>query len=113
MLVMALTPPKEAHAGQLWPANPTLQNFGTVFRQGHFFLHHFWIQLWNSVFVAVAAPAITLLLAATAGVAISRLRLSRGRGGAKLPLPTYLVPAALPPLPLYKTMGQDRPLHTP
>jgi len=112
MLVMALTPPKEAHAGQLWPANATLQNFETVFRQGHFFLHHFWIQLWNSVFVAVAAALITLLVAATAVFAISRLRLSWGSGVTTLALLTYLIPAAFLAVPMYRTMNQYGLLNT-
>jgi multiple sugar transport system permease protein len=112
MLVMALTPGREAHAGQLWPANPTLQNFGTVFEQGHFFLNHFWVQLWNSVFVAVAAALITLAVASTAVFAISRLRLYWGSGITTLAILTYLIPAAFLAVPMYKTMSGYGLLNT-
>ena len=112
MLVMALTPPKEAQAGRLWPQNATLQNFWTVFEQGHFFLNHFWMQLWNSVFVAAMAALITLAVASTAVFAISRLRLSWGRGVRTLALLSYLIPAAFLAVPMYKTMSQYGLLNT-
>ena len=106
MLVMALTPGKEAHAGQLWPQDPTLENFRTVLGQGHFFLHHFWAQLLNSIVVAVASAGLTLAIAACAVFAISRLRLSWGGTISNLALLTYLIPAAFLAVPMYKTMGQ-------
>jgi multiple sugar transport system permease protein len=112
MLVMALTPPGEAQSGQVWPANPTLRNFQTVLEQGHFFLNHFWIQLWNSVFVAVMAALITLAVASAAVFAISRLRLSWGGGVTTLALLTYLIPAAFLAVPMYKTMSQYGILNT-
>jgi multiple sugar transport system permease protein len=108
MLVMALTPGKEAHAGQLWPQDPTLENFRTVLGQGHFFLHHFWAQLLNSIVVAVAAAGLTLTIAACAVFAISRLRLSWGGTVSNLALLTYLIPAAFLAVPMYKTMGHYR-----
>jgi multiple sugar transport system permease protein len=112
MLVMALMPPREAQAGQFWPANPTLGNFRLVFEQGHFFISHFWIQLWNSVFVAVMAALITLAVASTAVFAISRLRLSWGSTITTLALLTYLIPAAFLAVPMYKTMSEYGLLNT-
>src|SRR3546814_7309215 len=78
LLVMAITPKSETFAGALWPKRPTLENFGTVLHQDHYYLEHFWLQLWNSAFVAGAVCVLTLFIAATATFAISRLRV---RGG--------------------------------
>ncbi len=112
MLVMALTPGKEAHAGQFWPQDPTLENFRTVLGQGHFFLHHFWAQLLNSIMVAVASAGLTLAIAACAVFAISRLRLSWGGTVSNLALLTYLIPAAFLAVPMYRTMGLYGLLNT-
>ena len=68
-----------ATSGRLWPKEPTLQNFEIVFGQKHFYLHHFWLQLGNSLLIALAAGAITLFVATTAAFAISRLKVKGGR----------------------------------
>ena len=54
--------------GRLWPKEPTLQNFALVFGEKHFYLEHFWLQLWNSLLIAVAVGAITLFVATARGV---------------------------------------------
>ena len=54
LFLFAISPKESAFAGKLWPDNPTLHNFGVVFRQEHYYLHHFWQQLWNSLVIAVA-----------------------------------------------------------
>jgi hypothetical protein len=43
-----------ATSGRLWPKEPTLQNFRIVFQQKHHYLNHFWVQMWNSVLIAVS-----------------------------------------------------------
>jgi len=30
------------------------ENFGTIWKQEHFYLHHFWVQIWNSLWIAFA-----------------------------------------------------------
>ena len=105
LLLFAISTKDEAFAGKLWPDNPTLHNFGVVFRQDHYFLIHFWRQLWNSLIIAVAVGAITLLIATTAAFAISRLRVKGGRLTMNLALFTYFIPAAFLAVPMYKAMG--------
>ena len=63
LFLFAISPKQEAFAGKLWPDNPTLRNFEIVFGQKHYFLSHFWLQLWNSLLIAVASGVITLLIA--------------------------------------------------
>ena len=105
LFLFAISPKDSAFAGHLWPDNPTLRNFEIVFTQKHYFLIHFWQQLWNSLFIAVSIGALTLLVATSAAFAISRLRVKGGRTVMNMALLTYFIPAAFLAVPMYKTMG--------
>ena len=105
LFLVAISPKESAFSGKLWPDHPTLHNFGVVFRQEHFYLHHFWQQFWNSLVIAVATGALTLLVATTAAFAISRLKVKGGRVIMNLALFTYFIPAAFLAVPMYRTMG--------
>jgi len=105
LFLFAISPKDQATTGRLWPKNPTLKNFADVFGQKHFYLDHFWVQLGNSVLIAVAVAAITLFVATSAAFAISRLKVRVGRTVMNLALFTYFIPAAFLAVPMYKTMG--------
>ena len=105
LLLFAISTKEEAFAGKLWPDNPTLHNFAVVFRLDHYFLIHFWRQLWNSLLIAVAVGALTLVIATAAAFAISRLKVRGGRLTMNLALFTYFIPAAFLAVPMYKAMG--------
>ena len=105
MLLFAISQRDQATSGRLWPSNPTLQNFEIVFQQKHFYLHHFWLQLGNSLWIAVATGLLTLFIATTAAFAISRLKVKGGRTVMNLALFTYFIPAAFLAVPMYKTMS--------
>ncbi|WP_431104343.1 carbohydrate ABC transporter permease [Roseateles noduli] len=105
LVLFAISPKDQATTGKLWPDHPTLENFENVFGQKHFYLDHFWLQLGNSVLIAVAVAAITLFVATSAAFAISRLKVRGGRTVMNLALFTYFIPAAFLAVPMYKTMG--------
>jgi multiple sugar transport system permease protein len=105
MFLFAISERDSATSGRLWPKNPTLQNFDFVFQQKHFYLNHFWQQMANSVLIALAVAAITLVIATSAAFAISRLKVRGGRTVMNLALFTYFIPAAFLAVPMYKTMG--------
>ena len=105
LFLFAISSKDSATSGRLWPKNPTLQTFAHVFGQKHFYLDHFWLQLWNSVLIAVAVAALTLFVATSAAFAISRLKVRGGRTVMNLALFTYFIPAAFLAVPMYKTMG--------
>jgi multiple sugar transport system permease protein len=105
MLLFAISPRDTATSGRLWPKEPTLQNFDHVFNQKHFYLNHFWQQLGNSLWIALAVGAITLIVATMAAFAISRLKVRGGRTVLNLALFTYFIPAAFLAVPMYKTMA--------
>lgn len=105
MVLFAISSKDSATSGHLWPEKPTLDNFRIVFQQKHFYLDHFWLQLWNSLVIALSVGALTLFVATTAAFAISRLRVRGGRTVMNLALFTYFIPAAFLAVPMYKTMG--------
>jgi multiple sugar transport system permease protein len=78
MVLFAISSRTQATSGHLWPKNPTLHNFRIVFQQKHFYLDHFWLQLWNSLLIAVSVGALTLFVATCAAFAISRLKVRAG-----------------------------------
>lgn len=104
MLVMALTPTQEAFAGHIWPEQPTLQNFITVFTQNHFFLRLFWTQLYNSLFVAILTVLIVLAIGTLASFAIARLKPRWGSLVSNAALLTYVIPASFLAIPFYQIM---------
>jgi multiple sugar transport system permease protein len=105
LLLFAVSPRDKATSGRLWPEDPTIQNFVIVFGQKHFYLNHFWIQLGNSLLIAVAVGLITLFVSTCAAFAISRLKVRGGRTVLNLALFTYFIPAAFLAVPMYKTMA--------
>jgi multiple sugar transport system permease protein len=105
LFLFAISPKESALGGQLWPDHPTLQNFRIVFLQQHHYLANFWLQMWNSLIIAVAVGVLTLLVATGAAFAISRLKVRGGRAMMNLALFTYFIPAAFLAVPMYKTMG--------
>src|SRR4029078_13746432 len=74
IFLFSISTKDSAFSGRLWPEHPTLRNFGTVFRQEHFYLHHFWHQIWNSLWIAVAGGASTMAIATCAAFALRPLR---------------------------------------
>ncbi len=105
MFLFAISPREMATSGRLWPKEPTLQNFDHVFNQKHFYLNHFWEQLGNSVWIAFAVGAITLIVSTMAAFSISRLKVRGGRTVMNMALFTYFIPAAFLAVPMYKTMA--------
>lgn len=105
LVLFAISPRDKATSGRLWPQDPTLTNFDVVFNQKHFYLHHFWQQLGNSLFIAISVGAITLFVATCAAFSISRLKVRGGRTVMNLALMTYFIPAAFLAVPMYKTMS--------
>jgi multiple sugar transport system permease protein len=105
LVLLAISPKDEGTSGKLWPDHPTLQNFDMAFRQNHYYLNHFWDQIWNSVLIASAVGILTLFISTCAAFSISRLRLKGGRTVMNMALFTYFIPAAFLAVPMYKTMG--------
>ena len=105
MVLFAVSPKESAFSGRLWPDRPTLHNFSVVFGEQHYYLGHFWLQMWNSFFISAMTGVLTLVIATFAAFAISRLKIRGGRAVMNLALLTYFIPAAFLAVPMYRTMG--------
>jgi len=105
IFLFSISTKDSAFSGRLWPDHPPLHNFVTVFKQEHFYLHHFWNQMWNSLWIAVMVGVLTLVVATCAAFAISRLKVPGGRTVMNAALFTYFIPAAFLAVPMYKAMG--------
>ena len=105
MFLFSISARDQATSGRLWPKDPTLRNFEFVFGQKHFYLDHFWVQMGNSLVIALSVGFLTLAVSTAAAFAISRLKVRGGRTVMNLALFTYFIPAAFLAVPMYKTMG--------
>ena len=85
IFLFSISSKDSAFSGALWPDRPTLRNFGTIAREEHFYLHNFWIQIWNSLWIACAVGVLTLLIASCAAFAISS---SQGESSAEMKCPS-------------------------
>jgi multiple sugar transport system permease protein len=105
LFTLSISTQQQMLEGRLFPSDPTIRNYYLVFTQGHYYLSHFWQQMWNSFFIAVMTGLITLLIATFAAFSISQLKTRGGRMIMNFALATYLIPAAFLAVPMYKTMG--------
>ena len=105
LFVLSISPRESVTSGRIWPDHPTLHNFDMVFHEEHYYLNHFWIQLGNSLVIALAVGVLTLVIATCAAFAISRLKVTGGRTVMNLALFTYFIPAAFLAVPMYKAMS--------
>ena len=113
LFLFAISPKESALGGQLWPDHPTLQNFRIVFRQQHHYLEHFWLQMWNSLIIAVAVGVLTLFVATGAAFAISRLKVRGGRTVMNLALLHVFHPGGVPRGADVQDDGRLRPAQQP
>jgi len=106
LTVLSFSPKDDVTAGTWLPSQFTVQNFEIIAGQKHYYLNHFWQQFGNSLFIAVVAGLLTLLIATFAAFSISRLKTRGGSVVMNFALTTYLIPAAFLAVPMYKVMGQ-------
>lgn len=102
MFVLALTPTGDQLQAPVWPKHPTLDNFVVLFKQGQFYIQHFWQQLGNSLFAAVTVAVLVLIVGNAASFAIGRLRPRWGPWLSNVALFTYVFPATFLAIPFYK-----------
>jgi multiple sugar transport system permease protein len=112
MVMMSVSPDGEVFERQLWPSNPTLENFWTVLTAGDYFIEHFWRQLWNSIFIAVLTTLMVLLIGTLASFTIARLRPRWGNALSNAALATYVIPTSFLAIPLYQAMATYSLLDT-
>ena len=106
MLLIALDPEEGEieFAGNLWPAEPSLDGFRDVVTQEARYLEDFWHQFGNSVYIGILTMVLTVLIGSLASFAVSWLRLSKGSLLTNAALLTYAIPASFLIVPYYRIM---------
>lgn len=94
------TPQIYERSSIFWPDPFTLEQFRSLIQDTSFML---W--LWNSVLVAIVSTTVSVVAAALAAYALTRLRFTGAGLLTTFILITYLLPATLIFIPLYQTLS--------
>src|SRR5262245_5482879 len=60
MVIVALEPKGDVFSDHVWPTQPSVESFGVVLTQSHWYLEHFWRQFGNSFYIAAMTTILTL-----------------------------------------------------
>src|SRR5262249_4391956 len=91
MGVVALDPRGAVFSDDVWPTQPSVESFGVVLAQSHWYLEHFWRQFGNSFYIAAMTTILTLLLGSLASFSIGRMRIRHGWVVSNTALLTYVI----------------------
>ena len=105
MVAVSLESQDAVSSGQLYPEQPTLENYWTVFTENYWYLEHFWRQMWNSLLVGVAVALLVIAIASLASFAISRLKVRFGWLLSNMALLTYAIPLSFLAIPFYRILN--------
>jgi multiple sugar transport system permease protein len=103
---MALDDDAAEFTGSIWPSDPNLDSFWSVWTEDYWLMERFWHQFANSLFLGVATMVLTVLVGSLASFSLGRMRLRRGWIISDLSLLTYVLPAAFLVIPFVHIMHQ-------
>jgi multiple sugar transport system permease protein len=104
MVLMALDDDAAEFSGSLFPSDPNLDSFWSVWTEDYWLMEHFWHQFGNSLLLGVATMVLTVLVGSLASFSLGRMRLRRGWIISDLSLLTYVLPAAFLVIPFVHIM---------
>ncbi len=104
MVMVALEPGGDVFSDHIWPTKPSVESFGVVLTQGHWYLQHFWRQFGNSFYIAAMTMLLTLLIGSLTSFSIGRMRIRHGWLVSNTALLTYVIPASFLAIPYYRIM---------
>jgi multiple sugar transport system permease protein len=104
MLLMALDEEGNEFTGSIWPPDPNLDSFASVWNEDYWLMEHFWHQFGNSLYMGVATMVLTVLIASLASFSLGRMPLRKGWIITDLALLTYVLPTAFLVIPFVHIM---------
>jgi multiple sugar transport system permease protein len=104
IVMVSLQPHGDVFSDAVYPRNPTLEGFWTVFTQGYWYLEYFWHQFGNSLYVGAAVTFLTLAIGSLASFSITRMRIRNGWLVSNAALMTYVIPQSFLAIPFYRIM---------
>jgi multiple sugar transport system permease protein len=106
MLLMALDADADEFTGSIWPPDPNLDSFRSVWTEDYWLMDHFWHQFANSIYLGLATMALTVLIGSLTSFSLGRLRLRRGWIISDGALLTYVLPTAFLVIPFVHIMHE-------
>jgi len=106
MLLMALDADADEFTGNIWPPDPNLDSFRSVWTEDYWLMDHFWHQFGNSIYLGVATMVLTVLIGSLTSFALSRMRLRKGWIVTDFALLTYVLPTAFLAIPFVHIMHE-------
>jgi len=104
MLLMALDADADEFTGSIWPPDPNLDSFRSVWTEDYWLMAHFWHQFGNSIFLGVATMVLSVLIGSLASFSLGRMRLRKGWIITDLSLLTYVLPTTFLVIPFVHIM---------
>jgi multiple sugar transport system permease protein len=104
MLLMALDADADEFTGSIWPPEPNLDSFWSVWTEDYWLMAHFWHQFGNSIILGVATMVLTVLIGSLTSFSLGRLRLRKGWIVSDLSLLTYVLPTTFLVIPFVHIM---------
>jgi multiple sugar transport system permease protein len=104
MVMIALKQSGDVFSDHIWPAQPSLESFGVVLTEGHWYLQNFWRQFGNSLYIGAMTTLLTLLIGSLTSFSLGRMRIRYGWLVSNTALLTYVIPASFLAIPFYRIM---------
>jgi multiple sugar transport system permease protein len=104
MVMIALKQSGDVFSDHIWPAHPSLESFGVVLSEGHWYLQNFWRQFGNSLYIGAMTTLLTLLIGSLTSFSLGRMRIRHGWLVSNAALLTYVIPASFLAIPFYRIM---------
>jgi multiple sugar transport system permease protein len=104
MLLMALDSDADEFTGAIFPSDPNLDSFWSVWTEDYWLMEHFWHQFANSIYLGLATMALTVLIGSLASFSLGRMRLRKGWIVTDAALLTYTLPTAFLVIPFVHIM---------
>jgi multiple sugar transport system permease protein len=104
MVLVALDEEADEFTGAIWPGDPNLDSFASLWNEDNFLLEHFWHRFGNSIELGLATMLLTVAIGSLASFALGRMRLRGSRIIGDLALITYVLPTAFLAIPFVHIM---------
>ncbi|HYB21318.1 MAG TPA: carbohydrate ABC transporter permease [Thermodesulfobacteriota bacterium] len=105
MITLSLVPEEDLFKPRLYVAQPTLDNYRQTTHQSNYLVSEFWIQLYNSVIIALLTTAAVVIVGTLGSFALARIRFRGNQIISSMTLFTYIIPASFLSIPFFKLMA--------
>ncbi len=104
MLTLSLVPEEDLFRPSPYVAHPTITNYANTIRQSNYLVSTFWIQLYNSVSIALMTT-VAVVVGTFGSFALARIRFRGSRIISSMTLFTHIIPSSFPSIPFFKPMA--------